>query len=100
MIDRTEGQQRGKPMSAFPLVCNYEGDYGMKLLMVDSEDTMDDVARRAKEALVGVVVRAPRRNAILRVRRHRAREPLPRTLKVGNGQFVLMETVDIYQSDA
>jgi hypothetical protein len=87
-------------MSSFPLVCNYEGDYGMKLLVVDTVDTMDAVADRAKKALVGVVVKPPRPSAVLRVRRHGERIPLPRDMKVGEANFIQMEAVDIYQTDA
>lgn len=87
-------------MSSFPLVCNYEGDYGMKLLVVDTADTMDAVADRARKALVGVVVRAPRPTAVLRVRRHGQADPLPRTLKVGEANFIQMEAVDVYPADA
>jgi toluene monooxygenase system protein B len=87
-------------MASFPLVCNYEGDYGMKLLVVDTGDTMDAVADRARRALVGVVVRRPRPGAVLRVSRHGERSPLPRDLKVGDADFVQMEAVDIYQVDS
>jgi toluene monooxygenase system protein B len=87
-------------MAAFPLVCNYEGDYGMKLLVVDTGDTMDAVADQAKRALVGVVVRRPRAGAVLRVSRHGERSPLPGDLKVGDANFVRMEAVDIYQVDS
>jgi hypothetical protein len=87
-------------MSSFPLVCNYEGDYGLKLLLVDTADTMDAVADQARKALVGVVVKAPRPTAVLRVRRHGDRIPLPRSLKVADANFFPMEAVDIYQADA
>jgi len=87
-------------MASFPLVCNYEGDYGMKLLVVDTGDTMDAVADQAKRALVGVVVRRPRTGAVLRVSRHGEHSPLPRDLKVGDANFVQMEAIDIYQADS
>ena len=82
-------------MASFPLVCNFQGDYGMKLLMVDSEDTMDAVADKAKSALVGVVVKAPKHGAVLRVSRHGEREFLARNLRVSEARFVQMEAVDI-----
>jgi hypothetical protein len=87
-------------VSSFPLVCNYEADYGMKLLVVDTEDTMDAVAEQARKALVGVVAKPPRPNAVLRVRRHTGGGPLPRDLKVRDARFVQMEAVDIYQAEA
>ncbi len=87
-------------MAAFPLVCNFEGDYGMKLLLVDTNDTMDAVAEQARRALVGVVVKRPRAGSVLRVRRHGEQRSLPRELKVGDGGFLRMEAVDIVAVDA
>lgn len=82
-------------MANFPLACNYQGDYGMKLLVVDTDDTMDDVVEKAKKALVGVVVKAPKPGDVLRVSRHGDREYLPRDLKVADANFVQLEAVDI-----
>lgn len=59
-------------MTDFPLVLNFEGDYGMKLLMVDAQDTMDHVIDKAKAALVGVVVKQPKQGTQFHVRRHGA----------------------------
>lgn len=86
-------------MAAFPLVCNFQGDYGMKLLMVDTNDTMDSVADKAKNALVGVVVKRPKAGSILRVIRHGEDQPLPREMKVNEAGFVRMEAVDIVLAD-
>jgi toluene monooxygenase system protein B len=99
-ILETVSGPKGEAMSSFPLVCNYEGDYGMKLLVVDTSDTMDAIADQAKKALVGVVVKPPRAGSVLRVRRHGERNPLPRDLKVGDANFIRMEAVDIYQADS
>ncbi len=82
-------------MADFPLACNFQGDYAMKLLIVDTNDTMDDVVEKAKQALVGVVVKAPKSGDVLRVSRHGEREYLPRHLKVADARFVRMEAVDI-----
>jgi hypothetical protein len=87
-------------MASFPLVCNFEGDYGMKLLVVDTNDTMDAVADQARRALVGVVVKRPRPGATLRVSRHGEGRNLPRDLKVGDANFIKMEAVDITAVDA
>ena len=69
-------------MSDFPLVINFQGDYGMKVLMVADDSTMDDVARIAKEQLVGVVVRPLKAGARLVVKRHGQSE---RTLRCSKG---------------
>ena len=82
-------------MASFPLVCNFQGDYGMKLLVVDSQDTMDGVAQKAKDLLVGVVVKPLKSGTVLRVTRHGESDYLPRNLKVGDAGFVQMEAVDI-----
>lgn len=82
-------------MAAFPLVCNFQGDYGMKILFADSGDTMDMVAQKARDALVGVVVKAPRAGSVLRVRRHHTEEFLPGELTIEQAKFVKLEAVDI-----
>lgn len=82
-------------MSSFPLACNFQGDYAMKLLVVDTNDTMDDIAEKAKKALVGVVVKEPKAGSVLRVSRHGERAYLPRDLKVADAKFVQLEAVDI-----
>jgi len=82
-------------MTAFALVCNYEGDYGMKLLMVDSNDTMDDIARIARENIASVFVPEPPPGTHLRVRKHGGEEFIAHALTVADAGFVSMETVDI-----
>jgi hypothetical protein len=87
-------------MSTFALVCNYEGDYGMKVLTVDTEDTMEDVARIAKNSIAGVFVAEPPVGSKLRVRRHGSNDDLPDTLKVGDADFIVGETIDIIVTSA
>ena len=82
-------------MANFPLVCNFQGDYGMKLLVVDSNDTMDSVIDKAKEAVIGVFVKAPKPGTTFRVSRHGCFEYLPQDLKVADAGFVQMEAIDI-----
>jgi hypothetical protein len=83
-------------MENFALVCNYEGDYGMKLLMVDSDATMADVARIAKENIAGVFVPQPRPGTTLHVRRHGHVEPLASGMTVAQAGFISGETIDIF----
>lgn len=83
-------------MSDFPLVINFQGDYGMKVLMVADDSTMDDVARIAKDQLVGVVVRPLKAGARLVVKRHGQSEVLSGALKVRDAGFLKMETLDIF----
>lgn len=82
-------------MPDFPLVINFEGDYGMKVLMVAQDATIDEVARIAKDQLVGVVVKPIKPGAKLVVKRHGKDEALAGSLKVRDAGFVKMETLDI-----
>lgn len=82
-------------MSKFALACNYEGDYGLKMLFVDSENTMSEVAQIAKGHIGGVFVPLPEPGVTLRVRRHGEQAFLPDELKVADAGFVQLETVDI-----
>jgi len=82
-------------MSKFVLACNYEGDYGLKVLNVDTCNTMQEVADIARQHLAGVFVREPEPGQKLRVRRHGETEFLPDTLKVADAGFVQLDTVDI-----
>lgn len=87
-------------MVQFALACNYEGDYAIKLLMVDSENTMAEVAGIAKDRIAGVFVREPGPDVRLRVRRHGKTELLPDDLKISDAGFIQMETVDVIQTPA
>ena len=70
-------------MALFPLTSNFEGDFVLQLVAVDTENTMDEVAAAAAVAFGRDAVRA-RPGHILRVRRRAATEFLPRTMKVAN----------------
>ncbi len=82
----------------FPLVINFQGDYGMKLLMVDPGATLDEVAQLASDQLTGVVVKPRPAGTTLRVRRHIDGAFLDGSLKVGDAGFIRMEAVDIVYS--
>ncbi|WP_079436285.1 toluene-4-monooxygenase system B family protein [Zoogloea sp. LCSB751] len=81
-------------MALFPLTSNFEGDFVLQLVPVDTEHTMDEVAAAAAVHSVGRRVR-DRPGHILRVRRHGSTELLPRNLKVAEAGFKPTETVDI-----
>lgn len=83
-------------MSAFPLVCMFKGDYGLKVVVVDDQDDMAAVARTAADQLAGVVVPLVDVKR-LRVRVQGAAEPLPRDLTVAQAKFIKLETVEIYE---
>jgi hypothetical protein len=82
-------------MSTFPLVINFEGDYGMKVLMVPTDSTIEQVAQIAKDQLVGIVIKPLKPGARLVVKRHGSDQALAGNLKVHDAGFVIMETLDI-----
>ncbi|NMG43005.1 toluene monooxygenase [Aromatoleum toluvorans] len=81
-------------MALFPLTSNFEGDFVLQLVPVDTEDTMDDVAAAAAIHSVGRRVKA-RPGCILRVRRQGTEDFLPRTMKVSESGLRPTETVEI-----
>ncbi len=81
-------------MALFPLTSNFEGDFVLQLLPVDTENTMDEVAAAAAVHSVGRRVSA-RPDCIMRVRRQDAKEFLPRTMKVAEAGLKPTETVEI-----
>jgi toluene monooxygenase system protein B len=81
-------------MALFPLTSNFEGDFVLQLLPVDTENTMDEVAAAAAHHSVGRRVRA-RPDCIMRVRRQDAKEFFPRTMKVAESGLKPTETVEI-----
>lgn len=81
-------------MALFPLTSNFEGDFVLQLVAVDTENTMDEVAAAAAVHSVDRRVRA-RPGCILRVRRQGADDCLPRTMKVSESGLKPTETVEI-----
>jgi toluene monooxygenase system protein B len=86
-------------MADFPLHSNFQGDFVPQLVLVDSEDTMDQVAEKCAYHSVGRRV-APQPTKILRVRRHRAAECYPRGMKVADSGLRPTETIDVIFADA
>lgn len=81
-------------MAMFPLTSNFQGDFVLQLVAVDSENTMDEVAAAAAYHSVNRRV-APRPGHIMRVRRQGAAEPLPRDLKLSESGIRPMECVEV-----
>lgn len=85
-------------MSAVPLVVNFEGDFVLQLVGVDSAFTMDEVADAAALHSVGRRVR-PRSEGVLRVRRQDDEKPLERSKTVAQAGLEPMETVVVYWNE-
>ncbi len=81
-------------MALFPLTSNFEGDFVLQLVAVDTENTMDEVAAAAAHHSVGRRVRA-RPDCILRVRRQGGDSFLPRSMKVIDSGLKPTETIEI-----
>jgi len=81
-------------MALFPVSSNFEGDFVLQLLAVDTEDTMDQVAAAAAVHSVGRRVKA-RPGSIMRVRRQGEEDFFPRTLKVSESGLKPTETIEI-----
>lgn len=81
-------------MALYPLTSNFEGDFVLQLLAIDTENTMDEVAAAAAYHSVGRRVRA-RPDCILRVRRQDGESFLPRNMKVIDSGLKPTETIEI-----
>ncbi len=81
-------------MALFPLTSNFEGDFVLQLVAVDTENTMDEVAAAAAVHSVGRRVRH-RPDCIMRIRRQGSEDFLPRSMKVSESGLKPTETVEI-----
>lgn len=85
-------------MALFPLSSNFERDFVLQLLPVDTENTMDEIAEAAAYHSVGRRV-APQPGKVMRVRRHGADEFFPRDMKLKDSGLKPTETIDIVFTD-
>ena len=81
-------------MALFPLTSNFEEDFVLQLLAVDTENSMDEVAAAAAHHSVGRRV-AARPGAVMRVRRQGADTPFSRTTKVIESGLKPMECIEV-----
>lgn len=85
-------------MATFPLFSNFQHDFVIQLVPVDTENTMDEVAEAAAYHSVGRrVVAQP--DKIMRVRRQDAEDFFPRNMKVKESGLKPTETVEIIFAD-
>jgi toluene monooxygenase system protein B len=81
-------------MALFPLTSNFQGDFVLQMIAVDTESTMDQVAETAAYHSVGRRV-APRPGAVMRVRLQGVLQPLPRQQTVAQSGLSPMQCVEI-----
>ncbi|MFC7049973.1 toluene-4-monooxygenase system B family protein [Emcibacter nanhaiensis] len=82
-------------MTMVPLVVNFEGDFVLQLVPVESSFTMDQVAEAAAHHSLNRRVK-PREGGVLRVRIQDAEEPVDRSDTVEQAGFENMETIEVY----
>jgi hypothetical protein len=85
-------------MAAFPLVVNFIGDYGCKVLLVEDDLTIGDVAREAARQLAGVVVEPLAPGETLSVKLPGKDVPLPDDVKLADAGLVHLETIEIHRA--
>jgi len=77
-------------MALFPISSAFEGDFCLKLVPVDTDNTMDEVCAAAAHHSLSRSV-APRPGHRIRVRRQGATSLLPRDLKLIDAGIAPME---------
>jgi toluene monooxygenase system protein B len=87
------------PVARVPLCSSFEGDFVVKLVVVEDTDTMDEVAARTAAHTSGRTVRA-RPQAVLRVRLQGVDWPLPRDATVRSIGLGPMEHIEVYAEHA
>jgi toluene monooxygenase system protein B len=85
-------------MALFPVISNFQYDFVLQLLPVDTDNTMDEVAAAAAHHSVGRRV-APRPGKVVRVRRQGAAEFFPRTARLCETDIQPMESLEFIFCD-
>lgn len=80
-------------MALYPLISNFQHDFVLQLLAVDTENTMDEVAAAAAHHSVGRWV-APQPGKVIRVRRQGDSAFIPRETKLADAGIKPMECVE------
>lgn len=80
-------------MALFPLHSNFQGDFVVQLVAVDSENTMEEVAQACAYHSEGRRVRKQPRK--LRVRKHQTTELFPTDMTVAESGLEPTEVIDV-----
>lgn len=86
-------------MALFPVISNFQHDFVLLLVPVDTDNTMDEVAAAAAHHSVGTRV-APQPGKVIRVRRQGGAEFFPRGAKLHETDIRPMETLEFIFCDA
>ena len=85
-------------MAEIPLAVLLEGDYGYKVQVFDTGDTMAALAGKVADQVAGVLVAPFPPEAVLKVRLQGSDDPLPDTLTIADAGFTEMEPLEIYRA--
>ncbi|VVE24836.1 toluene monooxygenase [Pandoraea aquatica] len=85
-------------MADFSVISNFQYDFVLQLVTVDTEDTMDEVATKAAFHSVGRRV-APRPGKVVRVRRQGEESFFPREAKLIETDIKPMEALEFIFCD-
>jgi toluene monooxygenase system protein B len=82
-------------MALFPISSKFDGDFVLKLVPVDTDDTMADVAAAAAEHSVGIHV-PDQPGKVVRARAEGATDPYPLDMKLSETGLGPTDTVEFY----
>ena len=82
-------------MATVPIAILFEGDFVLKLLPVETEDTMDTLAEKASTVTVGIHV-ANQPGKIIRVKKDGNAEAFPRDMTVGDAGLQPLDGINLY----
>ncbi|AFT90254.1 toluene-4-monooxygenase system B family protein [Paraburkholderia sabiae] len=85
-------------MALFPVISNFQYDFVLQLVAVDTDNSMDEVAAAAAHHSVGRRV-APRPDKVIRVRRQDGEQFYPRDAKLAETDIKPMETLEFIFCD-
>jgi toluene monooxygenase system protein B len=85
-------------MALFPVISNFQYDFVLQLVAVDTDNSMDEVAAAAAHHSVGRRV-APQPGKVVRVRRQGSDVFYPRRAKLGETDIKPMEALEFIFCD-
>ena len=85
-------------MALFPVISNFQYDFVLQLVAVDTENSMDEVAAAAAHHSVGRRV-APQPGKVIRVRRQGSQAYFPRRAKLSETDIKPMEALEFIFCD-
>ena len=83
-------------MAQVPLASSFQGDFILKLVVVDENDTMDQVAEKTAFHSAGRTAPAAGRRGVLRVRLQGSSMPFARNATVAAVKLGPMECIEIF----